>query len=253
MWKRIAEIAKRIAIMLVLLFVLAGAGPEVPAVQVAGHHGRYIRGTMSWTSTAKVDTGMLAVRERIELAYPLSAEARLVRSKPAGFEAVRADDGTIRAVALGPDTPVRSTVELTWRQPLAAPAKLRPPLFAGRVIQRVTLDGAHYQASQSAVALFPGYRAQEGVSEEQIDWCERELGEVSESTGVPIFVRPDGEFFAAGALAGELVSDQAHRRDRLLMLGGGFGLLFVVCLAGYHWLAGRARHEEADAFLRGLG
>jgi hypothetical protein len=219
-------------------------------VRVGGHHGTYRNATITWESKLVVDDAKLPAGRRISLAYRLPPGTELVRSTPHGAQAVRSESGEVVGIDFPSGMHASGTVQLTLRQPFEAPGALSPPLVAGRIIQRVTLDGAIYDASPtSAAPLYPGHRAQQELSDRQIDWCEESLGDVSEATGVPIFVMPDSTFFATGALDGELVDEQTHRSGRFLTIVVGFGALLAILGAAFYLLTRRARHEEADAFL----
>jgi hypothetical protein len=219
-------------------------------VRLAGHHGTYGDAAITWESELVVDGAKLPQSRQIGLVEPLSPKTELVGSAPGGARAVRAASGEVVGVEFPASVHTSRVVRLTLRQPFEAPGELNAPLVAGRIIQRVSLDGVVYEPSEaSATRLHPGYRAQKDLSDEQIDWCKDSLDELAELSGVPIFVRPDVAFFAAGALDGELVDAEAHRGGQLWVVATCFAALLLMLIAGFYVLAGRARHEEADAFL----
>lgn len=233
-------------------------GDNAEYISLASHHGAYTDRAVVWTTRLIEDnqTWNSAKDVDLTLVRPLPAATEVVGQPPPPLdpvEPVRDAAGRIVAFRLPSGARLGGEAQIALRYPVDTRAELRPPLLAGRVIQRVTLDGAHFEPAPSGpVRRFPGYMAQRGLRDAQIDWCDDTLEMPDEMTGGAVYLRPDAEFVAAGGLAGRLVLGREHRRSRLLIFGAGFAALALLMGAVFVALERKARFEEADAFLENL-
>ena len=264
---------KRAALVLLLLLIVAVAaikavGPSLEDIRgfprqavipgdvrteyldVGAHHGKLASGMLTWQTTLVSDRFDGEGGHTFVFAVPLAAGADILEMNPAELVPVRNEAGELTALDRPEDVPHQMRYELVVRQPFDERAPLTPPLVTGRAIQRVTLEGLRFTPHRDgAVERYAGYVAQKGLTDEHVEWADRYLGEAPESTGRAIFVRPDQGFFDRGGLVGEAVSEDVHRRERLIILAGGFAIAIVAIGVVFRLLSSRARYEEADAFL----
>jgi len=206
------------------------------------HTGTLAGATVRWDTRVLLD-GPAARDEALVLALPLPPEARM--QAPGAAER----DAQGRAVALS--LPAGATeLRLVVDEPLD-PGALRLPLFVGAAVNRIDLDGLHYEPAP-ALGLEQRLRhlVPAGMSTHERHQVDRLLDGRREPKGARIYVVADPAVLSAGGLVGEV----GPAGTVPLGLALGVGGLFVVLLGGgavsYRLLEVRARREQLLRYMQ---
>lgn len=210
----------------------------------AAHHGRVDGRTIHW-------------RTVVVSAQGVPSELRLARPLPAGVTveaggdlvAIRDADGAISALALAsPHRPPVLTVELT--EPLV-PGVISPPLFAGPVMQRVSVEGPLRFTPHPSLGFDPhvGFLVAPGVARDARHALDAAVDGWLPPPGMkPLYLTGDASLIVERGLVGT-VGPPGVAVPVILAIGAIF-VLIVGALGGlYRSLARRAARERAEAEL----
>jgi hypothetical protein len=204
---------------------------------------------MTWRSTYHIAPPPGWERRRLVLQRPLPEEATVVETDPGDVELRRDGAGRVVGFDVAGESNSRPHLELVVRRPVDREAGLRPPFAGEQALQRVALRGARFEPAESTgLVAYPGYVAPRDFDEDRTDTLEYDLGELPSDVNRPIFAVP--RHLDRPMLAGQVVSEAEHKSGVLWWLGGAFLLLLAGSVAAFKLLEGRARHEEAEAFIR---
>lgn len=249
---------------LALTLVAAMAAATDPSFTTASHAAEILRDEVVWNSTYVFQSGHTAGEARLDLAWPLPRDARVVtRGTP--IDLVTDASGRTVAFRIPRDrlVPRRSRGRGTVHElriavheptPGDGAVTLHPPFAAGSAVQRVTLSSAE------AVRFVPdgvldverriGFTTGADVDRDDRRAVESMLGTTPGSLGGELlYLRPQTAAISAGGLAGHLELAPAKRKELALATAGIFGGLLLLGFVLYRRLAGAAELEQAEAII----
>ena len=221
--------------MFTLLLMLPVAHAEIVAV---GHEGQVRGDAVEWTTTVVVDAPL----EHLDLVVPLPPDAELL---PQAGTAIERDG---RIVGFGFSPAVTQAV-LRVREPLHPDdGRLAAPMVRTSAVQRLVVEGGSFQPDASAdFGRTLDDLRQVGIDHDAAQRVDRQLRVRARH---PAYFVADDRVRAAGGLAGTVRVNGTNTSALWVVAAGGLLVVLGALAAAWRSLAGLARAEEVDAYMR---